>query len=933
MKKILKIFTGLFVFCIMAGAVSAQDITGKITDASTSEPLPGAIIKIQGTNTGTESDMNGEYTISKLKPGSYTVVYSYIGYGEKTVSGVVVEQGKPTRLDIALEIEGIETEEITVETTTSMANEQALLLEQKNSSKVQDAISEQQIKKAPDAAASDVLKRVIGVNIVGNKFVYVRGTSERYSNTTLNGVNIPSTEPDKKAFSFDLFPSNLLENITILKSYTPDLSANFSGGLVQISTKDIPESFSFSMNTGIGYGANTTGDNFLSYNAGEKKFAGINLGIDDGGRSLPSNFPNQTILSSNFTAEEMTQFGKSFRNNWGVTRNSAPLNGNFQLSVGNKYDVGGNPFGFFGSYTYRNGFSTRDVEFSDFQENSNAKIIDLQGQNSVYSVTWGVLGNLSYKAGDNNKFSLKNIYIIDGEDRTQFLEGYNNTSDLFDQKTYVTNFLERTLFSTQLSGEHYFHNLNSLRFNWVASYSDAKRNEPDFKTMTYQRYTGTGDPYEATINVSVPTRDGGGRFFSKLYDINRTVKGDFEFPVKNNFFDKFQVKLGTTVNATQREFSARVFAPAFYSSANIFEQIRIRRLGIDSVLAPENISEDKMFYQEVTRPSDSYNAHDNLYAGYLMFDALMGKFRFVAGARMEYYEQALNSYGTSTGLPVNVYKKNNDILPALTLTYLLNDASNIRAAYYQTVSRPEFREIAPFGFVDFNTRAFVIGNPETLHRSLIRNYDLRFETFPNAGEIMSVSLFYKEFDAPIEEVFLLTVGSNKTKSFMNAEKGAKNYGVEFEVRKNLGFVHKMLQDFSINANLSLINSKINLEGTGSAATDQERRLQGQSPYNVNLGLFYDNYNTGTSVNIAYNRFGDRISEVGIGSIGNVLEKGRDLLDFTATQKLMERFEVKLSIKDIFNQDVKYVQDISGVEENVRTYRGGSSYSLGVSFKY
>src|SRR5690606_26358926 len=226
-KKLLLITVMLF----LSGTAYSQGITGKVTDGYFSDPLPGAIVRIPEINVGVETDLDGNYQISGIKAGTYMLEVSYVGYATKQISGVVVERGDITSLDVALSTddEGITTDEITIEATTSSANEQAVLLEQKNSSKVQDGISSQQIKRAPDSQASDVLKRVIGVNIVDNKFVFVRGTSERYSNTTLNGVELPSTESDKKSFSFDLFPSNLLDNIIIAKSYTPDKPANFSG--------------------------------------------------------------------------------------------------------------------------------------------------------------------------------------------------------------------------------------------------------------------------------------------------------------------------------------------------------------------------------------------------------------------------------------------------------------------------------------------------------------------------------------------------------------------------------------------------------------------------------------------------------------------------------------------------------------------------------
>jgi len=322
---------------ISAGTVYSQSIQGKITDATDSEPVIGAVIKVKGTTTGTLSDLDGTYKLDELTPGNYDLEINYIGYNSKLIKSVKVLSGEVTKLDVSLTIDGLTTEEITVESDATLSNEQSLLSEQKNSAKIQDGISEQQIKRAPDAAASDVLKRVIGVNIADNKFVYIRGTSERYNNTTLNGVLLPSTETDRKSFSFDLFPSKLLENIIIAKSFSPDLPGNFSGGLVQLNTKDFADQFTFNFETtGSFFTGTTSKGNFYSYDAGQDKILFFNSGMDDGGRSIPSEFPSTKFSGPN-------EYGKSLKNNWGQNERKAPANGGFQLSIGNNFSVLKNP--------------------------------------------------------------------------------------------------------------------------------------------------------------------------------------------------------------------------------------------------------------------------------------------------------------------------------------------------------------------------------------------------------------------------------------------------------------------------------------------------------------------------------------------------------------------------------------------------------------
>ncbi|HRI84393.1 MAG TPA: outer membrane beta-barrel protein [Ignavibacteria bacterium] len=922
------IYIKLFITCLFflyTSDIYSQSISGKVSDFSNSDPLIGAVVKISGTSIGTLTDYDGTYLLESLSPGNYELEISYIGYTTLKIKNASVAKGENKVINVTLKVDGLTTEEITVESSPTLSNEQSLLTEQKNSSKIQDGISEQQIKRAPDASASDVLKRVIGVNIVDNKYVFIRGTSERYNNTTLNGVEVPSTEADKKSFSFDLFPSKLLENIIIAKSFTPDLPGNFSGGLVQLNTKDFVDQMIINFETGGSYLNGTTSKgNYYSYNAGQEKLLFFNSGIDDGGRSIPSNFPSEKFTGKN-------NYGKTLRNNWMQENRKAPVNGGFQLSLGNRFNIADNPLGVLFSYTYRNGFENSDIQRNEYNSDTTT-LINYKGRSSKYTVLNGGLFNLNYKAGNNNKFSFKNTYSINSEDYTQFYEGQYKVVADYDRKLYGTEFIERSLLSSQISGSHYISNLSSLNINWNASYSESDRNEPDTKTTFYQRELGTEDPFFTPL-TTIPSANVGQRFYSKLKDIKRNFGTDFEMKFlktgKRNFS---KIKLGTFAVGTDRNFEARNFAPANAGSFMIgFEPL-------ETIFGEQNIDSTKLYYVEITDKSDKYAAVENLYAGYLMFDIPLDRLRVIAGLRYEYNEQKLNGFIRQTGEPINVNHRNNDYLPSVNLTYSLNDKSNIRISASQTVSRPELREIAPFAFIDFTTEGQLAGNPE-LEESLIQNYDVRYEMFPDAGEIISLSLFYKHFNQPIEKIIVPTLQIPiPSYTFGNAKEGAVNYGLEIELRKKLGFISRSLNNLTFNANLSLVNSKVNLEGLQTAVSEKERRLQGQSPYTINTGLFYDNYELGISANLLYNRFGDKISEVGRSGFYDVMEKGRDQLDLSISKTFFENFEAKFAVKDLFNQDKIYTQKfiINGnqeVEKEVRRYSSGSSIGFTLSYKY
>ncbi len=925
MKRELNLLILLTLF-IFTGGATAQSIKGKITDASNSEPLTGATIKVEGTRLGAVADVDGSYSIELPSAGVYKLIISFIGYTDKVFNSIEVKPNEQIKLDIALSVDGLTTEEIVVETSVSLANEQSLLLEQKNSDKVQDGISEQQIKRAPDAAASDVLKRVTGVNIAGDKFVYVRGISERYSLTTLNGVQLPSTENDKKSFSFDLFPSNLIENIIITKSYTPDQPGNYSGGLVQVSTKDFPDVFSFNFNIGTSYNDLTTfKSNFLTYDAGQSKFLFLNTGNDDGGRSLPSVFPEERMINTNFSNNQLAEFSKAFKNNWGQTNRTSPINTNFQLSAGNTYNVGKSQLGFFAAYSYRTGFGNSGLYRSNYN-NDLSLLEQFEGKNSEFAVLNGGIVNLSYKLGENNKFGWKTTYTINSEDVTSYLEGTKllTSEENKDFRLYQTKFTERQMLSSIISGEHFIKKLGSLSVKWNISYSTGKRDEPDVKTMTYERTAGTDETFTARMG-SIADSDGGGRLFLNLKDIVRNYGVDFSLPfisIVNN--QKSRLKFGVFASGTSRIFNARSFAPKLMGFFTY-----IPYLPLNEIFAENNLGSNKILYEELTRESDNYNASDENYSGYAMIDVPLNKFRIITGVRYEYNRQQVNTLGRINE-PIKADLLNRDLLPSLNIIYSLTSNSNIRGSISQTVSRPELREIAPFGYVDFVTGVKFSGNPE-IERSLVHNYDLRYEIYPNAGEILSISLFYKSFSSPIEEIY--SPGQNNPeKTVANAKNGARNYGIEFEFRKRLGFLGKFFEDLAFNGNLTLIQSEIDLENLASISTEKTRRMQGQSPYTVNLGLFYDNYDLGLSMNLLYNRFGARISDVGNNGFADIYEQGNDVIDFSASKRFLKNFEIKFSIKDLLNQEKLYTQDYSGTEKIVRTYNNGGRFSLTFSYK-
>ncbi len=886
-------------------------ISGKVTDAKTGEALIGAHVAIVELPAGVGADLDGNYTIRNVPPGTYTMRFSYISYATKIVNSVVIVADRAMKLDVALTETTVQGKEIVVEASLITDSENAVLQQQRNAATIGDGVAAEQIKRSPDATSGDALRRVTGVALVDNKFLYVRGTSERYSSALLNGTQLSSTEPDKKAYAFDTLPSNLLETTIISKSFTPDLPGNFSGGLVQINTIEFPEEFSLRVSLSGAYNSQATSAPFKTYTGGKWDF----LGIDDGVRALPSSVNGSKVISSNYSKQQLQNIGRAFNNVWSPVTNKAPLNTGFMLSVGDGTRLFGKSLGYIAALSYRNTYERVELERNDFNFDGSPQYL-FNGEQSKFSVLWGGLMNVSFKPGNLHKVSFKNLYNRAGDDEVTEFRGDN-----FDAGSEWRNtglrFVSRWTYSGQLLGEHAFPALLGLKWDWRASYSASRRDEPDYRRIIYQRELGTSAPLVANVTFA-PNPASGGRFFANMNDEVRGFASDFSLPVAIG-----KVKFGGLHNRTARDFSARNFA--FKTTAQT--DSRFLSSELDELFVEEHLGDRGFVIDEITNKADKYDASEKLYAGYAMFDLpfqiAQQDLRIIVGARVESNEQTLRSFDTQDR-PLTVNLKNTDLLPAVNLTYSLSNAANLRAAYSRTVSRPEFRELAPFAFYDFSTLSVVYGNPD-LRRALITNYDFRFEVFPRVGEMFSTSLFFKNFVEAIEEVVVPV--SELTRSFGNAER-AKNFGFEVEARKSLDFVHRELANFSLTGNYTWIDSKVDIAGSATVIGKKNRRLQGQSPYMLNFGLVYNSLSFGTSVSVLYNRFGERIAQVGSLYDADIIEAPRDLIDVALTQSFASRYEIKITAKDILGKEQVFLQDGRKVKSNLK----GSTYGVGLSVK-
>lgn len=941
-SKSISIFTILFCLCKPVFSQNGA-IAGKIFDEVNNETLIGSTVMIEGMeNYGVVSDIDGNYLLSNVPEGSYVIVISYISYQTKKISDVIVEKGKVTTLDITLSGSTTELETVVITSTFNKETIQSILTLQKNNISISDGISRDIIQRSPDKNTGEVLKRLSGTTLMDGKFAVIRGLSDRYNTAMINGNILPSTEPDRKTFAFDLFPSNMLDNLFIYKTAQPDLPGDFAGGIIQLNTRDIPiENFiSFSAGTGINF--QTTFKPYFEYRGGNTDW----LGIDDGTRAIPDAFPT----TSNYNNHEMTtdfdraEYSKLFNNNWGaLPYGASPLDQSYQFAGGFVKEINRDQIGIIGALTYNNSRSTIYAYRKDFDSGANLKY---EFEDAAYkqSVLAGSLLNISYKLGENNKFSLKNSFSINGNDNTTIRKGlsYDYSRDV-DYEYY--EFISNILFTSVFSGDHYLP-VSKIKITWSAGINHLSRDQPDLRTSLY--YKGfepvfEGDTAYQTFVFYNPTPDGNFRFWSYLEEISKHGTLAVSYPF--NILKKPQsFKAGAMILNKNRDFSARllgyVVGPNFYSNPEYNLYLTQPR---DEIFAEENISENIFYLEDVTTMSDSYTAEQECISFYGMLDNNVGEnLRIVWGARAEFFTQKLHSFFNSASSdpdPIDVSTKKLDILPSINFIYSLSNKTNIRVAGSKTVIRPELREFAPFGYYDYEASSFVVGNPDLLSTD-IYNADLRFEYFPGFGQIVSMSLFYKKFINPIElrkydnDVYKQSDPINEDES--------RNYGVEFELRKNFAFINKnqFFNNLTFNTNVALINSLVQVEDTAYYGIS-ERPLQGQSPFVINAGFTYFNPENGFSVTALYNIIGRRIRELGYKNYSDIFENPRPQLDAQFSIPLLKESAIlRFTWSDILSKDVIYYQDSdnsgnynSEKDNTITQLNYGSKVSLSFAYKF
>jgi outer membrane receptor protein involved in Fe transport len=947
MKRFINgLFLGIM-FCL-SGSLLGQNasISGQITDALTGEKLFSVKIVIQGLGKGATSDLEGKYSIKGLTAGSYKVEVRYNEYNNLLLD-VSLKENEVFLLDLKLEKAsqlGPVTLQGKVRKDGSVDNIRMIRMTPNNIS----VISRELISRTPDSKVSEVLKRVSGASVQDNKFVVVRGLSDRYNFALINGAPLPSSETDRKAFSFDIFPSSFLDNLIIIKTATPDMPGEFSGGVIDINTSEPKDTNFQSFQISGAYNAITTFRVNNTYTGPSTDF----LGFGGNARSLPEGLASTEEFNT-MSAQDKAEQAKLINTSWGTFSSRALPNLTLQYNLSHFIPLKRKrSLGLVFGYIYQNNQSFSLNTRREFEEQSTGVITKNELKDSVFTnaiLNSGML-NLKFTLNPKNTISLKNLYSITADDRLSIRKGRRDMDieSVYNEKATNMWYTQNNLYTSQLIGAHELK--NKAKINWNAGMSDVRRQVPFLRRTVYQQ-VDTTLPYFAVIqNNDISTLGAGNMFWSNLSEGIYHSKYDISLPFGNEI-NQYVLKFGGFHQYRSRNFASRnlgfsKFDPVGSEGFNS----NLLLLPGDQIFASENLGlttdgQGGFKLEEGTNVDDSYQASSFLNAAFGMFDIKFGdKFKIVGGARVESYNQVFKFIEFGSNEPQNSDTTVIDVLPSLNIIYSLTKKMNFRASASRTVSRPEFRELAPFMFYNFINDNLTSGDP-TLQRARINNFDFRYELFPGKGQMFSISTFYKQFYSPIE-LLLRTGTSGQPELYFDNVGDVVNLGAEIEYRMNLGIFKpadssSFLKDITLLFNGSYIKSTIDLSQFPglNEYNNGSRPLQGQSPYILNAGFLYNgpkNWNFSAS----YNYVAQRISIAGSIQEPSVWENGRHVIDLQVSKIWKERLELKFNVKDLLAQDLIFFQDNNknyrynkGVDSEWQRITFGQIVSIGLKYTF
>ena len=917
MRKRFRMWTAaaLLIGAAPAAAQDAGRAAGVVIDQTNAIALPGVPVESVGGGYIAYTDLDGRFELD-LPAGGHQLRIALGGYAEQLVN-IEIVPGQVSEVQVSLTT-NVFAEEVavvapTLEAQSSTAAAQMML--RMRAPSVQDNIGAAEMRSNNDSDAADAMSRVTGVSVVDNQSVFVRGLGERYSNTTLNGATLPTTEPDRRVVPLDLFPAGLIDSVQVSKTYTPDKPSQFAGGLVEIIPLKLPSATAYEFSLGGAYNSVTTGRSGLGY-AG----SGAWNGFDGGVRELPDGFPDRKVIrGGRFTSDELgylrsnlERLGESFDNVWDPVARDQPLNQSYSGLLGGRFGK----LGVVATARHSQNSQITDGERRTFYKvGAGGKVERFNGpydfDETQFTSTVGGVGNLAWQFSPNHRLSLDNFYTHVGTDETRIFEGFNSDADN-DIRNQRLFFVEEQIRAHHVGGDHLFPNASNSRLDWKVAFSQADRAEPDLREVLYEF-----DPAREAF-VLADESQSGLRQFNDLADDSVEFNLNWSTLVENWAGLPTQVKFGTGYIDRSRDFLSRRlrFVPTSTSGLDLSRPA-------EELFTADHIGRNFQLKEE-TRPTDQYDAAQETLSAYGMVDVpLAVRLRLVAGARVENFRQQVDTFdpfarslsgGAST---IRADLDNTNVFPAVNLVYSVRNNQNLRVGVSQTVNRPEFRELAPFEFTDVVGGRATVGNPD-LQQSLIQNVDVRWELFPGTGEeVVAASFFYKNFDDPIERIVEPT--AQLRTSFTNAD-SARNAGFEIEGRKALG------RYLFLGANYTWVDSEVTLDAAArQVQTSLVRPLAGTSKNLFNTT--FEASHAGWSGRLLVNFFDDRISDVGSLGLPDIIENGRNSLDFVFSKRF-DRFSLRFAVTNL--TDAPYVFQQGGLDQ--RVYKLGRTMAFGLSVR-
>ena len=895
-------------------------VTGRIVDASTGQGLSDVGVQIVGTTIGAQSGVDGRFTVARVPAGTVTIQARRIGYQAKTVTGIVLAANGAVEQDITLAPASVQLTATVVTASAERGTVSAALDQQRTATGIVNAVTSEQIARSPDSDAAAAVQRVSGVTVQDGKYVFVRGLGERYTTASLNGARIPSPEPERKVVPLDLFPAGLLQSVTTSKTFTPDQPGDFSGAQVDIQTREFPAERRITYAASAGFNSAATGSPVLRAPGGGMEW----LGFAGAGRALPGAILGRPQFGTLVPSAEANALARSFRNEWSPRVADGSPNSSTGVSIGGQDPVLGHPVGYIGSLSYATSQEIRSGErgaASRATGDSGAVAVNqFAGTTGRQSVLWGGLFNLSTMVGQRTRLAFNNTFnrSADNEARQDTIL-YEPLATSLQRSTL--RFVERTIRSNQLRGEHALSDRHQL--DWFVTSSGVRRREPDRSDLVYARdidpVTGRPQPF-ALLEQSLSSSR---RTFADLDESN--VSADARYRLTFGSAERQGLfRAGAFARSTRRE--------AINLQYNL--QLRPGRLtAAQRQAAPEQIFDGRyatdtsgVFNLQQVSAGGSYEASDDVTAGFAMAEyPLTDRVRLIGGARVEHASINVLTQQTA-GADTTATLVNTDVLPSLALNVKLSETQSLRLSGSQTLARPEYRELSPVSFFEVLGGGVVFGNAG-LRRSLIQNYDARWEWYPSSGEILSIGAFAKRFRDPIERVDVATSGEPQV-TFVNAE-GATNYGVELEMRKGLGFLGERLAPLAVFTNATLMRSDITLGNRELASnTNDSRPMVGQAPYVLNGGVTYTSGSGRSSATLLFNRVGRRIVAAGAAPLPDNYEQARSVLDLSLRFPVAGSLAAKLDARNLL--DSPFVIRQGDVTRERYTF--GRVVSLGLSWQ-